>query len=130
METVFTGKISQISELKEQLEAIRTGAAEIEAPLKKKEPVELPPIVVRPQVETQIQEPTDFLGRVLTVDRENNFSIIDLGEEAGVKIDDTFGVYREGKKIANIKVIKTSKSVAACDIAQETRPIEIGDTIK
>lgn len=130
METVFTGKISQISELKEQLEAIRTGVAKIEAPLQRKESVELPPIVVRPQLETQIQEPTDFLGKVLTVDRENNFSIIDLGEEAGVKIGDTFGVYREGKKIANIEVIKTSKSVAACDVTQETAPIEIGDTIK
>lgn len=127
METVLTGKISQ---LKEQLEAIRTGAAEIGAPLKKKEPVELPPIVVRPQVETQIQEPADFLGKILTVDRENNFTIIDLGEQAGVKIGDTFGVYREGKKIANIEVIKTSKSVAACDVTRETRPIEIGDTIK
>ena len=130
METVFSGKIAQICELKEQLEAIRTGAAKIEAPLKTKESVELPPIVVRPQVETQIQEPTDFLGRVLTVDKENNFTIIDLGQEAGVKIGDTFGVYREGEKIANIEVIKTSKSAAACDITRETTPIEIGDTIK
>ncbi len=130
IETVLTGKISQISELKEQLEVIRTGVAKIEAPLQRKESVELPPIVVRPQLETQIQEPADFLGKVLTVDRENNFSIIDLGEEAGVKIGDTFGVYREDKKIANIEVIKTSKSVAACDVTQETAPIEIGDTIR
>ena len=131
IETVLTGKIFQISEFKEQLDAIRSGRAEESSKEKElKESVELPPIVVRPQVETQIQEPTDFLGKVLTVDRENNFSIIDLGEEAGVKIGDTFGVYREGKKIANIEVIKISRSVAAWDITQETTPIEIGDTIK
>ncbi len=113
-----------------EMETVLTGAAEIVAPFKTKESVELPPIVVRPQVETQIQEPADFLGKILTVDRENNFTIIDLGQEAGVRIGDTFGVYREGKKIANIEVIKIGKSVAACDITRETTPIEIDDTIK
>lgn len=130
-------KIKQLQEEKaslerklSEMETVLTGAAKIEAAVQSKEFVELPPIVVRPQLETQIQEPTDFLGKILTLDRENNFSIIDLGEESGVKIGDTFGVYREGKKIANIEVIKTSKSVAACDITRETTPIEIGDTIR
>jgi predicted nuclease with TOPRIM domain len=130
-------KIKQLQEEKASLErklsemqTVLTGAAKIEAPVQEKESVELPPIVVRPQVETQIQEPGDFLGKILSVDRENNFTIIDLGQEAGLNLGDTFGVYREGKKIANIEVIKISKSVAACDITRETTPIKIGDTIK
>jgi len=141
METMLIDKISQINGLKNQLEGIRNvGTSEAGAPApaaavtEKKDTVELSPIVVRPQdnqvvskEETKMAPPS---GTILTVNRDSNFVIIDSGEDAGVKTGDNFKVYRAGENIATIKVIKSSKSVAACDIEQENKPVKIGDMIR
>lgn len=129
METMLTDKISKINAFKEQLDAIRSGR-KIEVTAEKKESVELPPIVVRPQAEESSPEALSLEGKILTVDRDNNFVIIDLGQDKGIRVGDSFQVYREGSRVANIEVIKTSKSVAACDIKQETASIKIGDTVR
>lgn len=139
METMLTDKISQINTLKEQLENIRggpndAGNAAISGP-EKKDTVELPPIVVRPQ-EGAVNAapvaggaPVAASGSVLTVNKDSNFVIIDLGEDNGVKVGNSFKVYRGMDNIASIEVIKVSRSVAACDIKQEVKPIKIGDKI-
>lgn len=136
METMLTEKVSMIDGLKVELEGIRIGVARREeavTPVPKKESVELPPIVVRPQSqpEIRVQEGTTTLGgKILAINRDSNFVIIDLGEEAGVKIGDAFKVYREDKSIANIEVIQTRKNIAACDIKNEAAPIKIGDAVR
>ena len=95
--------------------------------------VELPPIVVRPkaEAETAALEVTETKeGSVLAINRENNFVIIDLGQEWGVKVGDTFRVYREEKPIADIEVIQVRQEIAACDIKKETTPIKVGDIVR
>ncbi len=152
METMLVDKISQISNLKEELEAIRKEAQRSgrqpkgSAP-EKKDSVELPPIVVRPQEaeavimgepatvniptpEEAVADAPKFKGNILTVNRESNFVIIDLGEDAGIKVGNTFQVDRGSEPVGIIEVIKTSKSVAACDIKQENSPIKVGDVIR
>jgi len=69
-------------------------------------------------------------GKVLAVMRDNNFVVIDLGEESGVRVGDVFGVYRKGAKIAAIETIRTAKNVSACDIKEENKSILVGDTVK
>jgi len=69
-------------------------------------------------------------GKVLAVMRDNNFVVIDLGEESGVRVGDVFGVYRKGNKIAAIEAIRTAKNVSACDIKEENKSILVGDTVK
>ena len=64
------------------------------------------------------------------IHRENNFVIIDLGQERGVKAGDTFKVYREEKPIADIEVIQVRQEIAACDIKKETTPIKVGDIVR
>jgi len=92
--------------------------------------VELPPIVVRsPEAEVS-KESVTYKGKVLAVNREHNFIVIDLGEEQGVKIGDLFSVYRNEQKIANVEVIQTRKNVSACDIRQQSTNIRVGDTVK
>lgn len=95
--------------------------------------VELPPIVVRPQA-TNVAEDTagkiTVLGRILAVNKENNFVIIDLGEASGVKVGDTFQVARDNELIATISVIQVRKSISACDIKKEDLPLRIGDTLR
>ncbi|MBU3958779.1 MAG: hypothetical protein KKE91_02840 [Candidatus Omnitrophica bacterium] len=95
--------------------------------------VELPPIFVHSQPEISTQQKESVLaveGKVLEVNKKNNFVIIDLGEYSGIKSGDTFGVYRKDKAIATIEVIQIRKRVAACDITQEIKSIRVGDTIR
>lgn len=133
MEFLLENRLSQTTELRQQLDAIRRGEKVEMSQEGAKESVELPPIVVRPQSEvpmsqTTIQGPS--MGTILILNKENNFVIIDLGENEGVKIGDTFQVYRQDKVIASIEVIQTRKNIAACDIKKEIQAVRVGDTIK
>lgn len=137
MDTMLIDKISQINTLKEQLENIRRipdspeGAVAVTP--QKKDTVELPPIIVRAKEDLPAPGKDNDLpeiGSILTVNRDSNFVIIDSGEDAGVKVGDTFKVWRAGENIATITVIKASRSVAACDIKQEIKPLKIGDKIR
>jgi predicted nucleic acid-binding Zn-ribbon protein len=132
MEFLLENRLSQTAELRQQLDAIRSGE-KVEMSQGEKEAVELPPIVVRPQSglpisQTTIQGPT--MGTILTLNKENNFVIIDLGEDDGIKIGEAFQVYRQDKVIAGIEVIQTRKNIAACDIKREIQAVRVGDTIK
>ena len=135
MADVLEDRLSKVNEIKQQLGAVRSGSGgeiDIAQPEKEKEFVELPPIVVRPQSEKITPEETiSAKGRVLEVNKENNFIIIDAGEESGVKIGDTFQVYNlEGEAIAIIEAIQVRPKITACDIKKETAPIIVGDTVR
>ncbi|MDI6605590.1 MAG: hypothetical protein QME65_00360 [Candidatus Omnitrophota bacterium] len=142
METMLIDKISQINNLKDELESIyrqaqQKGLSQPKAmPSESKESVQLPPIVVRPSTLTMPSQEKALAGApkpkgtILTVNRDSNFAIIDLGEDAGVKVDALFEVERGGETVAIIKVIKTSKSVSACDIKEEKAPVKVGDVVR
>lgn len=130
METMLNDKLSKINYLKQQLDDF-LGGRQVETKPGQEESVELPPIVVRPQTETLTSEtPVSLVGKVLAVKRDNNFVIINLGEDLGIKAGEAFQVYREDKVIADIEVIKTRKTISACDIKKETTPIAVGDTVR
>jgi hypothetical protein len=123
MDILLKDKMLQVDRLSKQ---IATGQNEQEGP------VELSPIVVRPQSEVTKASEAPRQGRVLAVNRENNFVVIDLGDEGGAsRVGDVFHVYnKEGKLIATIEVIETRRAISACDIRKETAPIKIGDVVK
>ncbi|MBM3246292.1 MAG: hypothetical protein FJZ13_03060 [Candidatus Omnitrophica bacterium] len=133
VETMLTDKISKINELKEQLDAIRDRRTTAVMP-QEKESVELPPIVVRPQagdaVTSEAQIASPLAGKVLAINKDNNFVIIDLGEDRGLTVGSAFKVYEDGEPIANIEAIQVRKSIAACDIKKQTKPISVGDIVK
>jgi len=88
---------------------------------------------VRPQgtgLALSRQPAAGSVGQVLAINKEGNFVIINMGEDAGVKVGDMFSVYREGQRIATLEVIRPSKSVTACDIKKQALPIRIGDFVK
>lgn len=131
--------------LKEQLDIIRSGGTpetrtpETQTAGPEKESVELPPIVVKPQTQAQAETPLAAkkksipvkpTGTVLEIDRENNFVVIDLGQDSGIKLGDTFKVYREDKTVATLEVIQARQSICACDIKEEIAPIEVGDIVR
>ncbi len=132
METMLTDRISQINSLKDELDAIRSGKPLAALEKKPRESVELPAIVVRstPASEKEKAEPPVFGGKILAVNPDNNFVVIDLGVSSGVKPGDAFNVYREGKSIGSIEVIQARSNISACDIKRMSAPLKIGDSIK
>jgi chromosome segregation ATPase len=91
--------------------------------------VNLPPIVVH-SAAVQKSFVGPFLAKVLAVNEENNFVIIDSGQRQGLKAGDSLSVYRDKKKIATVEVIQVRKDVAACDIKQTVASIHVGDTVR
>jgi peptidoglycan hydrolase CwlO-like protein len=134
MESTLADKVSQIDSLKNGLDLAKSGKAQPVSDRKPASSVELPAIVVRstaPSAEENIK-PTPFnpSGKVLAVNPDNNFVVIDLGSAAGVKIGNTFNVYRDGKPVALLEVIQVRDSISACDIKKKSVSPQIGDSIK
>ncbi|MCX5697013.1 MAG: hypothetical protein NTU54_03440 [Candidatus Omnitrophica bacterium] len=134
MDVMLKEKMSQIDNLKSQLysksnapQVQNTQASEPE----RESSVELPPIVVRPKQEAAGHDSTiALIGKVMALNKDNNFVIVDLGEDSGVKLGDNFKAYRDGKAIANLEVIQCRKSISACDIKNANTPIKVGDIVK
>jgi len=132
MQIMLSDKLTQIGNLNKQLTEI---AAEEkpkrELPLQKRESVELPPIVVRPQAQPENlpSENMPLDGKVLAINKENNFAIINLGLDAGIKVGNRFRVSRDGQYVGDIDVMEVRKNISACDIKKEIVPIQIGDSI-
>ena len=133
MELYLNEKVSNVGDVRRQLDQLRSGSA-TETREPKEEFVELPPIVVRPKAEIAVPEEGAGVSRrvasILTINRENNFIIVDLGEEEGVRIGDTFNVYRKDTLIATVEVIQVRGRISACDITKETTPIKPGDKVR
>ncbi len=130
MSLLLEYRLSQVNDLKQQMESIKSSAYVGTKPQEEgKEVVELPPIVVRPQA-GMVDENSPYLAKILAINEENDFVIIDVGDAAGVKVGDTFNVYRGPASVGTIKVIQVRKSIAACDIKREIMPMKVGDVIR
>ncbi len=137
MEAMLTDRISKIDSLKDELYAIKSGKAldinkELKDFVELKDSVELPEIVVHSasspeRGKAQMQE---FPGKILAVNLESNFVVIDLGSSSGVKVGDVFNVYRNAKNIGAIGVIQIRAGISACDIKKMNTPFKTGDYVK
>ena len=65
-------------------------------------------------------------GKVLTVKRKFDFSVINLGSQDGVKVGDIFSVYRNHRYIGDIQVDKSSEVMGVCLFASK----EVKDKIR
>lgn len=127
MGMLLEGKVSDLSEIKDKIETIRSGG-EVEFPQQEKKFIELPPIIIRPQ-ESIATADMPLTGKVLAIDKENNFVVVDLGEDSGVRTGQTFQVYRGAKKIAVLEVVQVRRGISACDVTQEFTPVIVGDKV-
>jgi len=133
METMLADRVSQIGSLKNDLDLIRNGKTVPVSEDRSKGSVELPAIVVRslpPSEEKVKTESSSPIGKVLAVNPDSNFVVIDMGASSGVKNGDVFNVYRDGKSIGLIEVIQTRGNISACDIKKKSTMLKIGDSIK
>jgi uncharacterized protein (DUF3084 family) len=107
--------------------------------------VELPPIIVkaeaRADTKAAVPTPTSKIkpstksyigGQIISVNEENNFVVINLGEEDGLKLGMDFEVYRGNERIGKLEVIEMRSRIAACDIKyiEEKQEIKVGDVVR
>lgn len=105
--------------------------------------VDLPPIVLKREDSSgntsrittasleRISSPSSLEGRIVTVNREHGFVVIDIGKEDGVNIGYSFNVYREDILIGLVEVIQVRDRIAAADIKEirEGLSMEVDDVI-
>lgn len=127
-EGVIQNRIEQIYQLKDSLEkdfkpSVKNSKGE----------VELSPIVVKSgdKGAMDVQDPKGGLkGNIVSVNDENNFVIVNLGEDAGVRTGDRLNVYRGPDYIAGLEVIQVRKDISAADIKSKMTKIEVGDSVR
>lgn len=68
---------------------------------------------VKPSAEKQPVKPAASEGKVLVVNKDYNFAVINLGAKDGINLGDVFSVYRENKYLGDIKVEKVHESMSA-----------------
>lgn len=70
-------------------------------------------------------------GRILTVNADHDFVVIDLGRQDGIDLGTIFDVYRRGRIIGCIETIQTRERISACDIVdlEEGMSIEIDNVV-
>ena len=121
MDIMLEDKVLEVSRMNRRA---RTDA------IMKEEPVELSPIIVRP-AETTSQFGTSIEGRVVAINRENNFVIVDLGQINSVRIGDVLGVLDDNNRpVATLEVIETRDSISACDILRTSTPLQVGNLVR
>ncbi|MDD4909913.1 MAG: hypothetical protein PHR44_04450 [Candidatus Omnitrophica bacterium] len=69
-------------------------------------------------------------GKVLVVNREYNFVVIDLGVEDGIKAGEVLSLYRDNRLLGDIKIEKVHESMSAANMLSEGMKdrVKEGDT--
>lgn len=91
----------------------------------------MPPIVVKGSPRASVNVVAKE-GKVIAVNTENNFIVVDLGEADGARIGNIFKVYRADKQVAIVEVIQTRRNISALDIRQveSNNRIRVGDIVR
>ena len=133
-DSLIQSKIDEIWEIKESLD--RTFKSTSLAPSASRG-VELPAITINSNTLSQPVEDkqeSDMLpgynGTVVSVNADNNFVIVDIGEKTGLRLGDMLSVYRNSQYIARLEVIQVRKDIAAADIKDQWSKVVVGDTVK
>ncbi|MBF0331623.1 MAG: hypothetical protein HQL17_06765 [Candidatus Omnitrophica bacterium] len=141
-ENVIQGRIDEIWQIKKDIDVRFDNKSS--AGVKTSNEVELAPIVVgvnKNEPVTKVSSSKSagkvtassskkLQGSVVSVNDENNFVIVDLGEKSGVKVGDAFKVYHNGAQIGAVEVIQVRQDISAADIKQKVSPFAVGDTLR
>jgi len=67
------------------------------------------------EIEQKASSATSPEGKILVVNKDYNFAVINLGSKDGIEIGNTFSVYHNNKYLGDLKVGKVHDSMAAAD---------------
>jgi len=142
LEKDLAHKENQLDKIRTAFDEKRSARREVRAEAyHTPEEVELPPIVLEREkyephkTETNrldwIGKELDLKGRIVTVNREHNFVVVDLGKQHGINMGTAFNVYRDRLFIGTLEVIQCRERIAACDIkyVKEGFYVEIDDAV-
>ena len=110
------GRVDKLTEVKDMLE-------EKVRDVINKQGIELERIVVKAEGELE--------GKVLVVNREYNFIVVDIGARDDIQLGDILTIFRNGRYIGEANVEKIYDTMAAATIAREVQPhsIMINDNV-
>lgn len=136
-ESIIQSKIDEIWTIKESLDKTIRQAGIEQQTKPSTDAVELPPIVVRSAQPDEIQYASGpnvtspgFQGQVVSVNDENNFVIVDIGEVKGARVGDQLSVYHAGAQVANLEIIQVRQDISAADIRSKNGSIAVGDIVR
>ncbi len=94
----------------------------------------LPPGAVRDKVELDkiVVSPQDGVrGHIISIDKDTEFVICNLGFKQGVKSGDTLGVYRGEEYLGDVKVTRVQEEMSAADLVPpfSSRKVRKNDTV-
>ncbi|MBL8014199.1 MAG: hypothetical protein JNN05_10160 [Candidatus Omnitrophica bacterium] len=134
-ESVIQSRIDDIWKIKQNIDE-RVGTM----PKVNGNQVELAPIVINangaaPAPVDEVpgtEEPVSSKNQahIVSINQDNNFVILDMGEKDGIKMGDSFRVYRGPKEIAKLEVIQIRRDIAAADIKKKAMPLQVGDLVR
>lgn len=90
------------------------------------------PLISSPVVVGQGQRPVAALssGKIVNVNAENNFVVLDIGENQGVRKGMVFNVFEGSMQVASLKVVQTRANVSAADIVEQSGVLKAGDIVR
>lgn len=94
------------------------GAAKTEEPAAKKE---------APAKQPEKKSAPAFESKVLVVNKEYNFVVINMGTKDGVRVGDVFSVYHNNKYVGDVKVDKVHDSMAAAGFTSPDMKDKVGE---
>ncbi|GEM_PF-617531 len=136
-EATLQNKIGEIWEVKDSLD--RSFGTVGDQPKAANE-VELSPIVVNTQEAASVAAAPasrgaqaakpGFEGKIMSVNEQSNFVIVDIGEKRGLRVGDTLGVYRGPDYIARLEVLQVRPDISAADLKEQISRVKIGDVVR
>ncbi|MCX5681166.1 MAG: hypothetical protein NT079_02645 [Candidatus Omnitrophica bacterium] len=128
-EVVVQDRLEDVSKLKENI------SQKSASDQGKAQEVMLPPIIVNgssagAKAASSQAAGVKVAGQVVSINQENNFVIIDLGQSAGINIGDRLSVYRGDTYVGEVEIIQVRTDISAADIKKQSMPFQAGDTVK
>lgn len=125
MDQLLQDKLSEVLETKQNLGELKKGLTP-----STQSAIELPPIVVPSAAGGGPAAREASSGRIVSINEEKGFVILDRGEAQGIYPGQTLGVYQDSEQIATLEVIQVRPNLSAADIKEKTARIKAGDLVK
>jgi len=71
-----------------------------------------------------------FNGKIISMNEENHFVIVDIGKSSGLRLGDNINVYRNTERIASLEIIQIRKKIAAANLKKQWSNIRVGDIVR
>ncbi len=136
---------AQLKELSSKKDELEKKLKDLEAQAAASKGVEIGKVIVTPEsvpgpqaaqekpkaaAVKQSVKATSSEGKVLVVNKEYNFAVLNMGSKDGVGMNDVFGVYHENKYVGDVKVEKLHDSMAAAGFSPDLKAkISEGDKV-